>query len=1035
MPFDRSGVWTQPTEEDHSALRERIVSKIGEIAPTPEMIAAIAKQLPQDDAPVVRNDVFNTVGKLKGGCDIILPVFDGLHVLVPCIESIIERTGWNYKLIIVDDCSPDPAVGEYLAELMADCNTEADITVITNRRNRGFPPTVNRGVAEGKNPYICILNSDTIVTDGWLVRQLMALEADDRNVIVNPATNNTALVNVPMYAGRSYLDMAGAVAVAPNTLTYNEIMPTGFCFTIRRSLWDDIGPFDEAYVRGYGEETHFWAAALKMVDKNGILKRYRGIIADNAYIFHERGTSFSQLDKHEHMGLRRGGSERFNKLNPDFKSWQQGFNAEGSVRHLRDGIPEVAFAKKYKGNVAWVVKSAGACGGMLFIADIVNRLIEDGYNAVVCVIPDDYDEVNPPNLQVVGNLRTSPILFKSHTEFTSTFAARVFTKGKVFAAVTELAGIVWDLDKAYKGIEGFNHVQSYDVELAEICGKPEMVEDFSESYRRLPNVVSSKWVAEKIRKLGGDVREVILPGVNPNLFHGRDRARGDERFTIAVLVNDQYVFKGAEWAIKFLEAMEPAKRPELRVLAIGPDYLPTIQGVHCLGNLPAARLADLLGTDIDVLVDSAQVHSYGLPALEALYSGCSVITRRNKGINEYEEVWNNCVAVEDDPKQAAEIALSWSKDSQDVGSSVWSDATDRETNVRKFVNFLYPKVDKVRTRIEVVTPHLRKHGGPTTIISIAKQLQIIGHDTSMAAIYTDFNPEVLNQAQGIDIRTAWQELPEDIEVVIINSDNPFAEKLMENHPDKKFIMLKLSHNPRFKATENDNLNLPWAHIMTSTAWLRGACLDPSQGWTHQAWDPEKVTTIGWYHYGHEVFNMPPTNRTYGNAQVGFRMGTLIHDHPLKGTLEAMGVIDALKRKYEANIQVSGFGEVRSRMPEHMQYIKSAGRKDMAHVFKQLDVWFGASKSEGLGRLALEAMSAGVAVVTTDTGAEHMVSGENCLLYPVGDMQAGGEAVDLLVNDEELFKKIIIAGHATAEKNADPEPIRQKLKKVIKEVAS
>ncbi len=1425
MPFDRTGIWTQPVEKDHADFHKQLLSTKQEITPTPEMIQAIAANLPKTDEPV-RADVFNTIGKLKGAVDIVIPIYDGLHVLKPCLESVFKHTQWNYNLILVDDCSPDPAIKDFIDNFTppTDSNCVGQVS-LRNKTNRGFAPTVNRGVSAGRNPYICILNSDTLVTEGWLVRQLMALEADERNVIVNPATNNTALVDVPMYAGCSYVDMADALAVSTSNLTYNEIMPTGFCFTLRRELWQNVGPFDESY-ESYGEElicidqpvlttngwstvkdlttedvvfseageqvkvlgatpvqsdrrcyeitfdtgekivtdhshrwrvstnaliqakslrgekdsvrsesynqrikakalydkgTHYkdvatelgvsirtaqeylaryrkgiidkhfgqreltlstedmflkgifcasphktncynfklpvapplnldekpllidpyclgvwlgdgtsknsgmtfidleileffksvgydvtsydrkthrvkqpftaqlreldllgnkhvptdylfgsydqrlallqglmdtdghctaegkcsfdntnmelinaaaflirslgmkahlpqptrksgypdchrvvframkstpvfrlqrklnnqvtavrnrvkhhaiidiqpvkpvpvrcisvdspnrlflvgnslvpthntdlWFKAIKQTDEEGIILRNRGVIADNAYVFHERGTSFSQLDAGKHMGLRRSGSARFNDLHPDFRSWQGGFDSDGSVHDLRYNLPQAAFKKKYKGNLAWVVKSAGPCGGMNFIADIVNQLIEDGYNAKVCIVPDNYDEENPPTLPVIGNLRTAPILFKSHEEFTSTFTQRVFSTGKVFAAVTELTPIVWDLDQTYKGIKGINHVQSYDVALAEIAGRPELVPGFMESYNRLPNIVSSKWITEVLQEQGCTVQGNLLPGVNVDLFHPRNRQLGDERFTVAILIDDSYPFKGADWAREFIKELAPENNSELRVLGIGPKAV-DLQGVTCLGNLSQAKMASLLGTEVDILVDPAVIHSYGMPGLEALASGCHVITRENKGIHEYGHNWPDKCLIEDKAEDAANLVFELMEDVDTFSHGEISPVppgVERSTCVKEFVNFITYQVCDARHRIEIITPHLRKHGGPATIISVAQQLKALNHNVSMSTVYTDWNPMVLNAAAGINIRTAWEDVPESVEAVFINSDNPYAKHIMEKNPGKKYIMLKLSHNPRFKKTENDNLNLPWDHIVTSTDWLREVCLSPQEGWTHRSWDPNDVTVTGWYHYGHKQFNMPPSNRVYGSAEAGFSVGTLIHDHPLKGSEEALASINGLKKKYEAQVHAVGFGEVKFRKPWYMQYFRSAGREEMANAFKQLDIWLGASHSEGLGRLALEAMSAGVAVVTTDTGAEFMKDGENCLLYEPKDPQRGAELVDQLATNRELFQKIVLNGHATAAAAANPATMKQNLNAVLKKV--
>jgi GT2 family glycosyltransferase len=385
MPFTREGQWVPPADKDIKAFRGAVEGSAVEegsvLSPTPELVDAIKKvaNTSVTNPEAKPKDFFKSISRINGAVDIIIPVYGGLHVLKECVKSVMERTTWDYRLTFVDDASPDPEVLEYL-------HTLDNVTVITNKQNRGFAATVNRGINSTHNPYVCILNSDVIVTEDWLTKMLVALESDPKNCIVNPTTNNTALINVDMYPGRSYLDMDMALG-RQSVINYPEIMPTGFCFMYRRSLIDDIGPFDEAF-GSYGEETDFWYRAINHVTDAGVLLGYKAVMADNCYLFHERGTSFSQLGETEHTKQRQAGSARFHKMHPGFGEWQKGFNVNDAVGGLRSQIPPRAFAKEHKGNVAWAVKSTGPCGGMFYIADIVNQMIEEGYNVKVCLVPD-----------------------------------------------------------------------------------------------------------------------------------------------------------------------------------------------------------------------------------------------------------------------------------------------------------------------------------------------------------------------------------------------------------------------------------------------------------------------------------------------------------------------------------------------------------------------------------------------------------------------------------------------------------------------
>tara|TARA_R110000751_G_scaffold307157_3_gene427541 strand:- start:1328 stop:4462 length:3135 start_codon:yes stop_codon:yes gene_type:complete len=1028
MSFNRDGVWEEPTEATDRNYESAMGGVETEIFPSDDILEAIKDKISKEDVSGTSTDIFGAIAKLKGACDIVIPVYGALHVLKPCVESILKHTDSEYRLIFADDASPDPKIMEYLEEVK---ENNPGTLVVSNAKNIGFAGTANLGVSAGYNPYICILNSDTLVTKGWLIRMLVALEADERNVIVNPATNNTAVIDVPMYPGSSYIDMADAMAISTNTTTYQTILPTGFCFTLRRELWDAVGPFDEAY-ESYGEETDFWFKAVKLADKDGVLLMNRAVIADNAYVFHERSTSFNQLNPVDHKALRNSGSSRFRLIHPEYESYASGIQDGRGVAHLRTDLPKSSFKKNFKGNFAWVVKSAAECGGMNFIADIVNQLIEEGYNAKVCVIPDDYEERKAAGkviFSTLGNLRTAPVLFKSREEFTSTFTQRCFSSGVVFSAVTELSPVVKALQRVHSGIVGYNHVQSNDVTLARLLGKEDSVPLFKQAYKLLPNVCSSKWVADEIVAEGAEQEgPILLPGVNTDLFHDRGREQGDTRFTVAVLMNDDYLFKGSAWAESLLNLLEPWRHPQLRVLVIGPTFL-KIRGVTCLGVLSQARMADILGTEVDILIDPAEVHSYGMPGLEALASGCSVITRENRGIHEYKEEWGGNVTVVTSPEDAVKVVHNYTPTR---GSGI-SEGSSRAGCVERFIQNITPDICEEEHRIEVITPHLRKHGGPTTIISMAKALKAIGNDVGISTVYADWHPEVLNAASGIKIRTEWDGIDDAVELVFINSDNPFAERIMESSASAKHVMLKLSHNPRFKDTEDSNLDLPWDHIATSTSWLKDVCLNPLEDWKHKAWGEDDVSVVGWSHYGHKMFAKNPQSRHYGSAKTGFRGGTLIHPHPMKGSNEAMAVLTALKKKYEANFRGLAFGEAKFKSPEWLDYFVSASRADMADGMQNIDVWLGASHSEGLGRMALEAMSAGCCVVTTNTGAEFLQDGENCLLYEPGDMQTAMDHISRVVEDRDLFSKLVLGGWATAEAASSDEIFKDNLNSVVSRV--
>lgn len=87
---------------------------------------------------------------------IIIVNYNTLHVLNPCLDSIIEHTiGIDYEIIVVDNGSTDGSI-----EVLSQDNR---ITLIQTGENLGFGKANNKGLEQAKGKYILFLNSDTLL--------------------------------------------------------------------------------------------------------------------------------------------------------------------------------------------------------------------------------------------------------------------------------------------------------------------------------------------------------------------------------------------------------------------------------------------------------------------------------------------------------------------------------------------------------------------------------------------------------------------------------------------------------------------------------------------------------------------------------------------------------------------------------------------------------------------------------------------------------------------------------------------------------
>ena len=1020
MPLE-NGSWRETTEEDLKIFEESLSGLKEVTGLTPELEERLERAVSktQDMGPslaalIEGNRRFypqmQRIREMQGSVDIVVPIYNAYHVASKCLASVVERTTWPFHLTIVDDCSD-----EYTRRQLEAIHGVRS-TLIRNEKNRGFAATVNRGIRAGSGEYVCLLNSDVIVTEGWLTKMLLALHADPRNAIVCPATNNTAVVDIAMSPGASYLQMNQALEAFAQR-RYPEILPTGFCFLFRRALLDEIGYFDEAY-KNFGEETQAWWNAVKA--------GYRAVMADDTYVFHERASSFSALGADAHMSFRKHASGRFNQLNPEWVKWRDQYDARKALGALRQPVPP-SFLRRPQDlyRACWIVRDARACGAMRYIADLCNELNERGANAKVVVVPREGAKVPE---EWLGELRSAPVFFRDEREFLEEFPRRVFPNGLVIAATVELAPAVQALVDAGGGrIRGCLHAQSFDPALAK---SEEDIGHLKALYKLLPDVISSSaWVAQEIAACGPTPFATIHPGVDRTLFYPRDRSRGDERPTVMIPMNQSVWWRGWDRGLELIQELDrqaTERGIELRILVYGVEELPIKSRAICLGVISQTRLATLLGTEVDALVDPSYVHSYGMPCLEAGASKVITFSWDNRGIDET----GLCEPFDGDSATMAGEVLRelvnpiCRRNGVPVaqGREALEINHDRERSVSAWISAAekHFKLLRKHRSICMVVPHLRKWGGPTTMLMIANELAKRGHTVQVVTVYEDIHPSIAALSE-VPI-SKGPELP-NADLYITNSDNPWVERIAALPREQHCIMLKLSHNPRFRKEEERGLKQDWDAVVTSTQWLADACKLPTEGWDFPITDAE---AIGWWHYEHARFRCPPSERTYGDgsAERPFEIGTLIHAHPTKGTAEALEAILQLPKEY--HYRFIGVGEVPPRawrVPNVMEYLYEPSRDKLAEVMKGLDFWLSASQSEGLGRMTLEAMSAGVAVVSRDTGSD--------LCFATIPFSVDAIAANL--RDAEALETWRRNGFDLAEAKADPEPCINTLEAIIERV--
>ncbi len=238
---------------------------------------------------------------------VIVPVYRDLIRTRSCLESLLEslpagknRPAAKTHVLIIDDASPEPGMTEMLGEIARDNR----VTVHRNARNLGFSASVNIGLqaalpAKTRNRRpgtdggrdVVLLNSDTLVAEGWLEELQTVAWSDAAIGTVTPLSGDATIMSYPDLAGN-------AVPTAPQTLRTMRMaravnggtavdVPTahGFCMYIRHDCLTQTGLFRaDLFAQGYGEENDFSLRARCF--------GWRNVAAPGAYVAHVGSVSF-----------------------------------------------------------------------------------------------------------------------------------------------------------------------------------------------------------------------------------------------------------------------------------------------------------------------------------------------------------------------------------------------------------------------------------------------------------------------------------------------------------------------------------------------------------------------------------------------------------------------------------------------------------------------------------------------------------------------------------------------------------------------
>ena len=939
--------------------------------------------------------------------DVIVCVHNAPDDVRNCLESILAHPSYRLnQLLLVNDGS-DESTTSYLHSFKT--RSPIKTTLLENPAPGGYTKAANRGLAASEADFAILLNSDTIVTPGWIERLMACAEVDSAIGIVGPLSNAASWQSVPkrFATGGDWavndLDLSLLDRIATTySASFNPQYPrvsivNGFCFAIKRKVMDAIGLLDElAFPRGYGEENDYCFRAAQA--------GFSLAIADDCYVFHAKSKSYSHERRRELA--EQSGLVLRQRYGAEIDRATKALRNSAPLAQARSAFSQVVEAPPV--SILFLMHFRGFGGGISSIVQEANGLKELGVAVQIAIRLEDAAYYRnrfptiPPNLFFPFRDTEELIAYAGSFEIV---VATLFTGVRLLKEVLS----------RFPAVAPCYYIQDYEPNFF-----PEgdaHRQEALESYTLIPTLhrfAKTRWLCDFIAHEHNVSVSKVEPSLDRRIFFAAENSTPNLPLIICAMVRPHTAYRSPELTFKILRQikLEQGDRVEIQMFGLLPDdpFLekqPNDFPYQVLGILNREAVAEVLRRAF-LFIDASTYQAFGRSGLEAMACGCATILPATGGSSEYavdgintllatpgdfKDVLTKTRQYIDDPelhrhivKRGLETACRYSVqgacaselkffkalrpcskpgptfrpnalNSFGTGSTPPNKGTRRSYDAGNAKTVTGPFSD-FKFRITILSSTTNIHGGTKRLLNIAQRLQLRGHHVTFVTHHSgreldwfDLNAPLrkIRFDENTPLREIEHRLP-DADILLTYGNNRSAQLLrnLSRRKGKKYLLF-MHFGVHDRTLDERNAALPEFCKFTTTNWI-----------VQELGRLGTIATpIG---FGVDADQFYPIA-----LPRAFRVGTLLHKDDWKRSAD---VIEAFKivRQRLPRAQLVAFGQVKNpQLDVECEYHFDPSQEKLREIYSSCSAWVTSSLWEGVGMCSVEAMLCKTPLITTDTG--------------------------------------------------------------------